>query len=186
MARKKIQAAFDREFRGHIERFRGPLVKALRRIICSKRPEAIEVLVFEMEAEWRCFPVLGFMYGYALEFICWHFGEHLPNQQWSAMPSGAAYVEEVDKALQAAGVNEKVLSVSTLIYRGAPVKLPMIDDAPCIGYMRLPEIDAANKSFGEKELAAVKDKEIRSSLAELRDWLEVCAATKRDLVCFYA
>lgn len=32
---------------------------------------------------------LGFMYGYALEFVCRYFGEWLPNKAWSAMPSGS-------------------------------------------------------------------------------------------------
>src|SRR5262249_52514127 len=72
----------------------------------------------------ECNDELGFMYGYALEFICEHFGECLPNEEWSAMPSGAAYAEKVDKALKAAGVGEKVLRMSRLMYRGAPVSLP--------------------------------------------------------------
>jgi hypothetical protein len=129
---------------------------------------------------------LGFMYGYALEFLCRHLGEELPNEAWSAMPSGSAWAEKADKALKAAGVAEKVLRVNRLMYRGSPVPLPEVEDFPGIGYMRVNEIGAALEGFGEDKLAAVKDKELRASLAEVRGWLLACAGSGRDLICFYA
>jgi hypothetical protein len=60
MADKKLQAAFEHEFRGHIERFAKPLVAALRKLIATKLPGEFEVLSFEMQPDWRNFPVYAF------------------------------------------------------------------------------------------------------------------------------
>lgn len=62
MADGQLQAEFDREFRGHIERFTEPLVTALRSLIQTELPddEGFEVLSFEMQADWRDFPVRAF------------------------------------------------------------------------------------------------------------------------------
>jgi hypothetical protein len=77
---------------------------------------------------------LGFMYGYALDFICRHFGEELPNEHWSAMPSGSDWARTVDRGLKAAGVPERVLRVEKhLMYRGSPIPIPEIEDFPGIG-----------------------------------------------------
>ena len=61
MAKKaKQQAAFENEFRKHIERLTEPLVAALRKIIKAKRPTIVKVLSFEMQSDWRRFPVCVF------------------------------------------------------------------------------------------------------------------------------
>jgi hypothetical protein len=127
---------------------------------------------------------LGFVYGYALEFVCRHFGEYLPNGNWSAMRSEWAH--KADKALEKAGVGAEALRLSRLMNRGAPVPLPLIEDFPGIGYMTRKEIDAALLAFGADQLVAVKDAAVREALAEVRGWLQTCAASKRDLICFYA
>jgi hypothetical protein len=57
MAKLAREAAFDREFRGHIERFTKPLVTALRKIVRTEPPSEVEALLFVIEAEWREFPV---------------------------------------------------------------------------------------------------------------------------------
>jgi hypothetical protein len=54
------QVAFDREFRGHVERFTDPLVAALRKICATPVPPVVKVLAFEMQADWREFPVYAF------------------------------------------------------------------------------------------------------------------------------
>ena len=82
---------------------------------------------------------LGFMYGYALEFLCLHFGERLPNREWSAMPSGCEWVETVDRALDRAGVPENILRVAGhLINRGPPIAAMahMVATAPNRFYSR--------------------------------------------------
>jgi hypothetical protein len=130
---------------------------------------------------------LGFMYGYALELICRHFGEELLNQHWSAMPSGSEWAKTVDRGLKAAGVPESVLRVQKhLMYRGAPIAIPKVEDFPSIGYLKHKEVKAAQKALGQSKLAAVKDEEVLASIQEIQNWLQTCADSGRDLVCFYA
>ncbi|MEW4569390.1 hypothetical protein AB1L88_16115 [Tautonia sp. JC769] len=127
---------------------------------------------------------VGFVYGYALEFVCEHLGECLPNEGWSGIR--AEWAEMADEALGSVGVDEAALRLGSLMYRGSPVPLPAIDDFPFIGYLRGPEIKAALEAFDEERLTRVGDDEMRSSLAELRGWLRRCEASGRDLICFYA
>jgi hypothetical protein len=60
MVKAKLQAEFDREFRGHIERFTEPLVATLGSMIATKLPGGFEVLSFEIQSTWRTFPVVAF------------------------------------------------------------------------------------------------------------------------------
>jgi hypothetical protein len=129
---------------------------------------------------------LGFVYGYALEFICWHFGALLSNDSWSAMPSPSEWVQQADNALESVGVDEKTLRLSQLIYRGSPIPLPLIEDFPGIGYMTHEEIVAAVEVFTEDKLDAVKNEAVREALSEVRIWLWSCEASGEDLICFLA
>lgn len=130
---------------------------------------------------------LGFMYGYALDFLCRHFGEELPNEHWSAMPSGSSWAKAVDQGLKAAGVPERVLRAEKhLLSRGSPIPIPEIDDFPGIGYLKLKEVQAAQEALAQARLAAIKDREVLGSIEQMRDWLRTCADSGCDLVCFYA
>jgi hypothetical protein len=60
MAKVTRQDAFNRDFREHIERFTKPLVTALRKITSKKPPSEIKILAFEMQSDWRDFPVYVF------------------------------------------------------------------------------------------------------------------------------
>ena len=60
MAKSAQQEAFDREFRGHIERLTPSLVSALRGLIATAPPPEVKVLVFEVQSDWRGFPVHAF------------------------------------------------------------------------------------------------------------------------------
>src|SRR5262249_34082122 len=60
MGKGSEQADFEREFRGQIERFAPSVVAALRAIITAKRPPAVKILSFEIQADWRKFPVYAF------------------------------------------------------------------------------------------------------------------------------
>jgi hypothetical protein len=60
MAKVSRQKEFDREFRGQIERFTEALVKALRVIVSTPVPPVVKVLSFEMQSDWRDFPVYAF------------------------------------------------------------------------------------------------------------------------------
>jgi hypothetical protein len=127
---------------------------------------------------------VGFVYGYALEFICLHFGERHPNENWAPMKLELA--RKADQALESVGVDEQTLRLSQLMYRGSPVPLPVIEDCPCIGYMTLKEIEAAISAFGEDQLAAIKDEGVREALDEVRIWLWRSEAAGQDLICFLA
>ncbi len=57
MARSSRQKEFDREFLKHISRLTPALVSDLRTIVTSTPPSIVKILVFEMESDWRGFPV---------------------------------------------------------------------------------------------------------------------------------
>lgn len=125
---------------------------------------------------------LGFVYGHALEYLCHHFGELLPNEWWRTT-SGWPVKEHVDGALAAAKVPAGVLRTSRLVGRGAPVPLPEIEDYPSLGYLRAGEVLAALSALPESVVAAVADPDVRGALAVLRGWLRTCAESGRDLFC---
>lgn len=51
------QQEFDREFRRHIDRHTAALIPVLREIIGTPVPPVVKLLAFEMQADWRSFPV---------------------------------------------------------------------------------------------------------------------------------
>jgi hypothetical protein len=102
MADESRQQAFDREFRGHIERFREPVVASLRELISTPLPggeadpDGYEFAVqsFEMQADWRYFPVRAF----AMDRECINeadgigapfHGRVLPTSAGPLIPDGA-------------------------------------------------------------------------------------------------
>jgi hypothetical protein len=54
------QQAFDREFRSHLEPFTAALVSELRGITTATPPAEVKILSFEVQADWRRFPVHAF------------------------------------------------------------------------------------------------------------------------------
>jgi hypothetical protein len=54
------QSAFDREFRGHIDRHTPKLVSALQAITSAAPPAVVKVLSFEVQSDWDTFPVYAF------------------------------------------------------------------------------------------------------------------------------
>ena len=123
----------------------------------------------------------GFVCGYALELLCEHFGEQLPNGQWSAMRSD--WFTQVDAALVAAGLGG--LSVTGLAFRGPPVVLPDIPDFPAVGYLTRAEVVDNLTAFAEGRVAGVGDPELRAAVAQVQGWLQTCARNGRGLVTFY-
>lgn len=60
MARADRQEAFEREFRGLIERHRHALVQELRTLVTTPPPPEVKVLSFEIFSYWDVFPVQVF------------------------------------------------------------------------------------------------------------------------------
>lgn len=126
----------------------------------------------------------GFKYGYALECLCKHVGQALTNQYWSG--GGWDWIETFDDALNGAGVPKKVFRLnSQLISRGSPIPLPAIADFPSIGFLKESEMSAILSGLPKPGDNKIDNKEVVESLKELREWLDECVRTHRDLVCFY-
>jgi hypothetical protein len=127
----------------------------------------------------------GFLYGYALSFICQHVGDFLPNSEWTGMRW--EWAEEVDRHLESVGVPESVFRVTNhLMTRGSPIPIPPIDDFPAIGILTLAEIKAAHQALAQAKLGAIEDGDARSSIEQIIGWFKSCLESQRDLVCFYA
>ena len=132
-------------------------------------------------------PKAGFMYGYALEFLCRHIGTKLPNDQWSSLRSSWSWFPDVDNALEELGVPEGRLRVQGhLRGRGSPVPIPAIADYPVIGYLRRDEIRLAAGDLDEGKVQSLECEDMREGLGELLTWIRKCLKTKRDLICFHA
>ena len=125
----------------------------------------------------------GHKYAYALEMICLHLGERLPDRCLSAMRG--EWADAVERALAGSGVPRDVFSLlDHLMYRGAPVAIPVPGDFPFIGYLKSEEVGAALGAVESADVSTL-DPELREAVAEVRGWLEACAASACDLVCFY-
>lgn len=145
-------------------------------------PDAREVLrhlVMDEPAR----PGLGFAYGYCFQHICDRYGEPLDNSAW--YPIGFDFVEEVQAELGRQGVTDDALSVADLVWGGAPVPLPPIEDFPGIGHLPRARIPATLATLDRVDLGRDMDPDIRAGLVGLNRWLTDCVATDRDLVCFY-
>jgi hypothetical protein len=126
----------------------------------------------------------GFGYGYCLELICRQIGQALPNSEWSAMHGD--WFDAVAAALRDCGVNSSALAIRDLAFRGSPVPLPPIDDFPGIGYLTAAEIGTARAALAAADLSRLDDEEVAASIRQVQEWLNTCADSNRDLVCFYA
>jgi hypothetical protein len=128
-------------------------------------------------------PGIGFAYGYCFKHICERYGEPLDNSAW--YPIGFDFVEEVQAELGRQGVTDDALSVADLVWGGPPVPLPPIDDFPGIGHLPRTRIPATLATLKGVDLSLAADPEVRAGLAGLGRWLSDCAASDRDLICFY-
>jgi hypothetical protein len=89
------QAAFDREFRGQIERFTQPLVAALRTLVSAPVPLVVKVLAFEMHADWRDFPV----YAFAMD-------DEAPNQVYFEPPFNGYVLPDAGELVPDAAIDQ--------------------------------------------------------------------------------
>jgi hypothetical protein len=111
----------------------------------------------------------GYLYGYALEAICSHLGEELPN----VCPiSGASdWIEEVDEVLERKGIPVRL---NRLVYADSPVEIPEPDDYPFIGEWTAAEVAGAVAAFQTADLTDV-DEEMAETIEQMRGWVEVAA-----------
>jgi hypothetical protein len=111
----------------------------------------------------------GYLYGYAVEAICSHVGETLPNI--CPIAGASDWIEEVDALLERKGIPVRL---NALLYGGSPVPIPEPDDYPFIGKWTAAELAAAKSAFESADLTDV-DPEMAETLQQMRDWVEAAA-----------
>ena len=147
--------------------------------IDDAEPSAKECLAQLVDGETEDGDV-NFKYGYALELVCRHFGEWLPNRSWSAMRFD--WFDTVDKAIGKLG--KRSLS-ARVFYSGVPVEIPRPEDFPMIGHLEkdeIVELAAALRAAKAKKKKLAPD--VVESLDELLGWLDA-GAKRGGLVTFY-
>ncbi len=107
--------------------------------------------------------VNGSRYGWALECLCRFLGEPLSNEGFS--PCKIGWYEELDEELEKHGV---ALRFEDLIY-STPVKIPSIDDWPCIGHWGAQQVGQADRLA--EVAAAVEDPEKAEAMHTAVGWL---------------
>jgi hypothetical protein len=111
----------------------------------------------------------GYLYGYAVEAICWYVGEELPN---ICPISGASdWIEQVDALLEGKGIP---LRLNALVYGGSPVSIPAPDDYPFIGNWSAAELAAARTPLENADLTDAGP-EMTATLQQIRGWVEATA-----------
>lgn len=114
--------------------------------------------------------VPGYLYGYALEAICAHLGEELPNV---AQIAGASeWMEEVDQILERKGISVRF---NGLVYHGSPVPIPEPDDYPFIGQWTAAQVAAAVPAFRAADLSDL-DAEMAETIRQMCAWAEAAAS----------
>jgi hypothetical protein len=122
----------------------------------------------------------GYVYGYCWKILCEAYGRWLPNEHWSAMRF--SWFDAVNDGLRAADVK---FSPEDLIYGGAGVPLPSIDDFPAIGHVERGDMPALLATLEGIDDAAITDGDVLDAVREIQGWLQHCVTHERDLVCFY-
>jgi hypothetical protein len=118
---------------------------------------------------------------WALEILCAHFGQKLPN----AAVAGADdewLMRVVDPVFDAWGVGD-FMKMKKLVYGTWPVKIPHADSPRGGG---IPPEDVKRALDVMRRGALPKfDREIIAVVGDVRGWLEACAARNAGLVAFY-
>jgi hypothetical protein len=114
----------------------------------------------------------GTMYGYGFKFIVEFSGRFLDNGPFYPCPS--QYLSDtVDVELAGVGAT---ISMSGLIFDGAPVSFPSPDDFPAIGHWTADQV-----ADNVEPLRAGSSTELKT----ISKWLDQAAATGRGVVGFY-
>jgi hypothetical protein len=65
------------------------------------------------------------------------------------------------------------------------VALPPIEDFPGIGYLTSAEAGTARAALAAANLTQLSDEGVAASIHQVQEWLNVCADSSSDLICFY-
>jgi hypothetical protein len=113
----------------------------------------------------------GYLYGYALEALCIHIGEELPNI--CSIVGATQWIAKVDKLLEIKGVPVRLAS---LVFGASPVPIPTPDDCPCIGSWSASSISAALVAIQSLNMTGL-DGEMSETIMQIRSWLETAATS---------
>ena len=123
----------------------------------------------------------GAAFVWALEILCAHFGQKLPNAAVAAADD-EWLMRLVDPVFDAWGVGDYV-KMKRLVYGKWPVKIPHAE-APRGGCLEAEEVARGLEGMRRGALPRF-DREIVAVVGEARGWLEACAAKGSGLVAFY-
>jgi hypothetical protein len=131
-------------------------------------------------------PDIGFQYGYALELLCHFCGDRLANDL--VYPLAIDQFEAIDRAWVQLGLSD-ILKMSRLVYGGAPVRLPVIDDFPTIGYLTAAECELANNRLFDEQ--GTPQFNLTSTIFpipivnQIANWISIAAEMQQGIICFY-
>jgi hypothetical protein len=125
---------------------------------------------------------VGFAYGYFLQFLCDVHGTFLDNRSW--MPVPVDFSGRLDEVLAEAGLLADGFSVTGLMFGGAPVPLPRIDDFPGIGYYEHGALKEAADQLARAGVIDLPD-EYGSPAYFVFQWLAQAHDEGRSLVGFF-
>lgn len=124
-------------------------------------------------------PSYGFQYGYALKLLCELYGSPLNNNGWSATRD--SYLEKMQEILKSYGLDSYL---RRLLYRGAPVEIPVIQDFPAIGYLQLADAVAIDQAMKPVDFSNY-DEDIAESLDNFHSWAITAKKVEGGLISFY-
>jgi hypothetical protein len=114
----------------------------------------------------------GYLYGYGFKYIVAFFGRYLDNGPFYPCPS--TYIHDhIDPVIKATGAP---ISLTGLIFDGAPVSFPMPADFPGIGYWSAEECAAS-----VEPLRTGTTDEVR----KLAEWTAAASTAGRGIIGFY-
>lgn len=133
-------------------------------------------------------PRWGFQWALVSEAACSALGERLPNTEFSPMRSG--WVDELDRAVELAGIGEGFVFSRHLINRGLVLRIPETKAASSCtdiagGFLTAAEVRKARRAFDRGRYSELRHEE-RHSLGMIRGWLAVCETLDRGLATFYS
>jgi hypothetical protein len=123
----------------------------------------------------------GTPFVWALEILCAHFGQKLPNAS-VANADDEWLMRVVDPVFDAWRVGDFV-KLKRLVYGNWPIKIPHAE-FPRGGSIDAPDLARALDVIRRGALPKF-DREVITVIGEMRGWLEACVARNAGLVAFY-